>query len=161
MTQANPNISNALLIDFHVLQHYQSPHRQYGLSLNESVVLLFELTEVSSHRAVPWRQLRFASSKLHCCMLGKRLILFPLLRKEGWECQQERGAYEASSYCLLCWYHNLYVLVLLTLIYFQSLFSSINSTVFYSDVRFCEQNEIITAIMQLHVFFFFFGESHY
>jgi len=50
---ANPNISNALFIDFHVLKYYQSPHRQYGLSLNESVVLLFELTEVSSHRAVP------------------------------------------------------------------------------------------------------------
>lgn len=47
-----------------------------------------------------------------------------------------RGTYEASSYCLLCWYHNLYVLVLLTLIYLQSLFSSIYSTVFYSHVRF-------------------------
>lgn len=78
--------------------------RQYSLFLNESVVLLLALTEVSSHRAIPWRQLPFASSKLHWCTLGKSLSCSHSWGKKVESVnKRKRGTYEASSYCLVCW----------------------------------------------------------
>jgi len=76
---------------------------------------------------------------------------------------REWGTYEGSSFCLLLWYHNLYVLVLLTLIYWVSFPPS---TLLYSIAMldFCVAVSSMRSLLPLcnyMSFFFFFGESHY
>lgn len=99
MVECSQNVLSLILMSWNIT-------RQYSLSLNESVVLLLAFTEVSSHRAIPWRQLPFASTKLHWCTLGKSLSCSHSWGKRVESVnKRKRGTYEASSYCLLCWSH--------------------------------------------------------